>query len=89
MANDSLRTPLCVTYRAEAVACGIIFTAARKLKVRSLHPCAAALGCTCCCKLAAHGICSASPKLSNLSRVLVCCSCGAGLWTALEPAAHP
>lgn len=34
MANDSLRTPLCVTYRAEAVACGIIFTAARKLKVR-------------------------------------------------------
>ena len=35
MANDSLRTPLCVTYRAEAVACGIIFTAARKLKVRS------------------------------------------------------
>ncbi|PRW39204.1 Cyclin-L1-1 isoform A [Chlorella sorokiniana] len=33
MANDSLRTSLCVTYRAEAVACGIIFTAARKLKI--------------------------------------------------------
>lgn len=33
MANDSLRTPLCVTHKAEVVACGIIFTAARKLKV--------------------------------------------------------
>jgi hypothetical protein len=33
MANDSLRTTLCVRYRAEVVACGILFTAARKLKV--------------------------------------------------------
>lgn len=33
MANDSLRTTLCVRFRAEAVACGILFTAARKLQV--------------------------------------------------------
>ena len=33
VANDSLRTTLCVRYRAEAVACGILFTAARKLQV--------------------------------------------------------
>ncbi|PSC71895.1 cyclin-L1-1-like [Micractinium conductrix] len=33
MANDSLRTTLCVRYRAEAVACGILFTAARKLQI--------------------------------------------------------
>ncbi|KAI3431465.1 hypothetical protein D9Q98_004517 [Chlorella vulgaris] len=33
MSNDSLRTTLCVRYRAEVVACGILFTAARKLKV--------------------------------------------------------
>ena len=47
MANDSLRTPLCVTYRAEAVACGIIFTAARKLKVSAaVPPCCP---CRICC----------------------------------------
>ena len=34
IANDSLRTPLCVRYKAQVVACGILFTAARKLKVR-------------------------------------------------------
>ncbi|KAL4440342.1 hypothetical protein ABPG75_003343 [Micractinium tetrahymenae] len=33
MANDSLRTTLCVRFRAEAVACGILFTAARKLQI--------------------------------------------------------
>lgn len=33
MANDSLRTTLCVRLKPEAVACGILFTAARKLKV--------------------------------------------------------
>lgn len=38
MANDSLRTTLCVRFRAEAVACGILFTAARKLQVGSLLP---------------------------------------------------
>ena len=63
MANDSLRTPLCVTYRAEAVACGIIFTAARKLKVRLF---CRLLGCAIgtCFKLAvrrAHGGASALP----------------------------
>jgi hypothetical protein len=34
MANDSLRSTLCVRYRSEVVACGILFTAARMLKVR-------------------------------------------------------
>lgn len=33
MANDSLRTTLCVRFRAEVVASGILFTAARKLQV--------------------------------------------------------
>ena len=33
VANDSLRTTLCVRFRAEVVACGIVFTAARRLKV--------------------------------------------------------
>jgi hypothetical protein len=44
MANDSLRTTLCVRYRAEVVACGILFTAARKLKVGP--PAAASAGQT-------------------------------------------
>lgn len=30
MANDSLRAPLCVRYRAEVVACGVLFLAARR-----------------------------------------------------------
>lgn len=33
MTNDSLRTTLCVRLRAEAVACGVIFFAARRSKV--------------------------------------------------------
>lgn len=33
IANDSLRTALCVRYRAQVVACGILFLAARRLKV--------------------------------------------------------
>ena len=31
--NDSLRTPLCVRFKAEVVACGAIFYSARKLKI--------------------------------------------------------
>lgn len=34
MTNDSLRTTLCVRLGAEAVACGVIFFAARRSKVR-------------------------------------------------------
>lgn len=33
IANDSLRTTLCVRYKAEVQACGIVFLAARRLKV--------------------------------------------------------
>eukprot|EP00887_Chlorella_sp_A99_P002262 scaffold10.g2262.t1 len=33
LANDSLRTPLCVCYKAEVVACGILFCATRRLGV--------------------------------------------------------
>jgi hypothetical protein len=32
--NDSLRSPLCVRFNAEVVACGVIFYAARRLAVR-------------------------------------------------------
>lgn len=32
--NDSGRTTLCVRYKAEVVACGLIFLAARRCKVR-------------------------------------------------------
>ncbi|KAK9825369.1 hypothetical protein WJX81_005635 [Elliptochloris bilobata] len=33
LANDSLRTTLCVRFKSEAVACGIIFMAARRLQI--------------------------------------------------------
>lgn len=33
IANDSLRTTLCVRFKAEVVACGILFLAARRLKL--------------------------------------------------------
>ena len=33
--NDSLRTTLCVRFKAQVVACGILFLAARRLKVRT------------------------------------------------------
>ena len=31
--NDSLRSPLCVRFNAEVVACGVIFYAARRMRV--------------------------------------------------------
>lgn len=33
LANDSLRTTLCVRFRAEVVACGVLFLASRRLKI--------------------------------------------------------
>lgn len=79
MANDSLRTPLCVTYRAEAVACGIIFTAARKLKVSA----AALSRCCCpCCICCMHQVCAVAAGVASSAPAI--CEAGHTAHTSLR-----